>query len=370
MAAVLRLWAMVVLVLALPLSAQEVSREQALDFLRLQINRLQVDLARLGHERRSLQAELSRIEIELELQQVRVREAQSQRGRSAAALAVLEREVGALEARLENSRGELRGVLMRLYRVGDQGYLRLFLSLDSGQEVLDGVRQLRFLARRDASALRRYVETHEALADRREQARLKAGEIQRWLNQEEARRQELERVRIRQADVLARITTEHRLATARANVLVERERKLSELIAMLTGQLESMPAGAPITRYRGVLDWPVRGRIMRGFGPRLDPRYGTRVPHNGLQFSTAPLDQVRSIYGGRVLLAAPLEGYGLTAIVLHPGRIFTLYAGLAELRVAKDDVVSLGQVVGTVTGQFYFEVRVENRPENPVDWLR
>jgi septal ring factor EnvC (AmiA/AmiB activator) len=56
--------------------------------------------------------------------------------------------------------------------------------------------------------------------------------------------------------------------------------------------------------------------------------------------------------------------------VLHPGRIFTLYAGLAELKVVKDDVLSLGQVVGTVTGQFYFEIRVENRPENPVDWLR
>ena len=175
---------------------------------------------------------------------------------------------------------------------------------------------------------------------------------------------------MRQAEVLARITTEHRLATARANVLVQREQKLSELIAMLTGELESMPAGAPIFRFRGVLDWPVSGRITRGFGPRLDPRYGTRVPHNGLLLSTAAFDQVRAIYGGRVLLAAPLEGYGLTAIVLHPGRIFTLYAGLADLKVSKDDVLSLGQVVGTVTGKFYFEIRVENRPENPVDWLR
>ncbi len=370
MATVLRIWAMVVLVLAVPLSAQESSRQQELDVLRLQINRLQGDLAWLGHERRSLKAELSRVEIELELQLVRVTEAQAQRGRAAEALAELELEVGLLVARLEGSRGELRGVLKRLYRVGNQGYLRLFLSLDSGQEVLNGVRQLRFLARRDATALRHYVEIHETLADRRQQALQKAEEIQRWLTREEGRRQELERVRARQADVLARITIEHQLATARANVLLERERKLTELIAMLTGQLESMPAGAPITRYRGVLDWPVSGRIIRGFGPRLDPRYGTRVPHNGLQFSTASLDQVRSIYGGRVLLAAPLEGYGLTAIVLHPGRIFTLYAGLAELKVVKDDVLSLGQVVGTVTGQFYFEIRVENRPENPVDWLR
>jgi septal ring factor EnvC (AmiA/AmiB activator) len=367
---VLRFWAICVLLLATPVVAQEISREQELGALRLQINRLQGDLARLGHERRSLEAELSRIEIELELQQIRVREAQSQRGQAAEVLTELEREVVVLEKQLEASQDELRGVLTRLYRVGDQGYLRLFLSLDSGQEVLNGVRQLRYLARRDAVALRQYVKIHDALADRREEARLQAEEIQQWLSREQNRRQELERVRARQATVLARIKTEHRLATARANVLVERERKLGELISMLTGQLDSMPAGAPITRYRGVLDWPVAGRVIRGFGPRLDPRYGTRVPHNGLQLTTASLDQVRSIYGGHVLLAAPLEGYGLTAIVLHPGRIFSLYAGLAELKVAKDDVLSLGQVVGVVTGQFYFEIRVENRPENPVDWLR
>jgi septal ring factor EnvC (AmiA/AmiB activator) len=367
---VLRFRAIVLLLLAVPLAGQENSREQELNTLRVQINRLQSDLARLGHERRSLQAQLARVEIELELQQVKVREAQTQRGRASEVLSALESEVEVLEGRLEGSQEELRGVLTRLYRVGDQGYLRLFLSLDSDQDVLDGVRQLRFLARRDAVALRRYVEAHNALADRREAARLQAGEIQRWLDQEESRQQELEQVRARQADVLARITTEHRLATARANVLIERERKLSELIAMLTGQLESMPAGAPVTRFRGVLDWPVAGRVLRGFGPRLDPRYGTRVPHNGLQMTTASFDQVRSIYGGRVLMAAPLEGYGLTVIVLHPGRIFSLYSGLAELKVAQNDVLSLGQVIGTVTGQLYFEIRVENRPENPVDWLR
>ncbi len=79
---------------------------------------------------------------------------------------------------------------------------------------------------------------------------------------------------------------------------------------------------------------------------------------------------MRAIYAGQVLYAAPFEGYGLTAIVLHPGRVFTLYSGLSELGVAQGDVVTLGHVVGAVARQLYFEIRVENRPENPADWLR
>lgn len=361
---------MALLLAAAPLMPQELSREEELDSLRLQINRLQGRLARLGHERRSLQAELARINLELELQQVRVREAETQGRLAAEDLRGLESRVQGLEIRLGEAKDELRFVLTRLYRVGGQQYLRLFLSLESGGELLGGIRQLRFLAHKDAVALRRYVAIYDELSSKREQARTKSAEIQSWLAREASRRDELERLSTRQAAVLARIEREHREVTVRTSRLLERERKLSELIGLLTGQLQTMPEGIPIDRFRGVLDWPVQGRIARGFGPRLDPRYGTRVPHNGLQLTTGETAEVRSIYGGQVLYAAPFEGYGLTAIVLHPGRIFSLYAGLSELGVAQGDMLSLGQVVGTVASELYFEIRVENRPQDPTDWLR
>ena len=125
-----------------------------------------------------------------------------------------------------------------------------------------------------------------------------------------------------------------------------------------------------MTRFRGILDWPVKGSVTKGFGPRSDPRYGTKVPHNGLELRTAADAQVRAVYSGTVLFSGPFEGYGLTVILLHPGRVFSIYSGLEELRVRKDDVVSLGAVVGTVDGTLYFEIRRENRPEDPRLWLR
>jgi septal ring factor EnvC (AmiA/AmiB activator) len=76
------------------------------------------------------------------------------------------------------------------------------------------------------------------------------------------------------------------------------------------------------------------------------------------------------VYPGKVLFAAPFEGYGLTAVVFHPGRVFTLYAGLSELRKAKEDMVSLSDTVGLATDKLYFEIRVENRPDDPLLWLR
>jgi septal ring factor EnvC (AmiA/AmiB activator) len=102
----------------------------------------------------------------------------------------------------------------------------------------------------------------------------------------------------------------------------------------------------------------------------VDPRYKTRTPHNGLEFDTASGDDVKAVYAGKVLFAAPFKGYGPTVIISHPDKAFSLYAGLGSLQVGVGDVISLGQVVGRSAESLYFEIRVQNRPEDPRLWLR
>ena len=129
-------------------------------------------------------------------------------------------------------------------------------------------------------------------------------------------------------------------------------------------------SGRSILDFQGVLDWPAAGEVATPFGPRLDPRYGTRVPHNGIEIATEPGQPAMAVFSGKVMYAAPLQGYGPTVVVLHPGRVFTLYAGLDQMRVAPEDVVSLGAMLGSSSDRLYFEIRVDNRPQDPLEWLR
>ena len=94
------------------------------------------------------------------------------------------------------------------------------------------------------------------------------------------------------------------------------------------------------------------------------------MPHNGVDLAARHGRQVKAVFPGKVLYAAPFQGYGKTVIVQHPGRVFTLYAGLSSMRVGKEDMVSLGDTVGLASDKLYFEIRVENRPEDPLNWLR
>lgn len=366
------LTAVAVLLLALlPLPAQQKpTREQELANLRAEISRLTSRLAETRRQQTGLQGELQAVEVELRLQETRLAEAAAARDLAARRVAEGESEVKRLEGALEASRAGLRRRLQGLYRLGQQGYFRLFLSLKPDRRLLPSIRLMRYLARRDRAAIDRYQQARTDLEHERGQLLARREEAEQWIASERVRRQQLVAVHERKEALLARVEREGRALAAKTTELADREKKLAAFLDLLYGRTPGSPAGTPMQQFRGVLDWPVEGKVTAGFGSILDPRYKTRVPHNGVDLAVSPGSEVKAVFPGRVLYAAPFQGYGNTIILQHPGRVFTLYAGLSALRVGKEDMLSLGDAVGLASEKLYFEIRVENRPEDPLGWLR
>ena len=364
---------------ALPLAAHEdtppapqppPSRSEELARIRAEIGKLHDQIAGLQARESGAADALERTELELRLQQDRVDEARAARELAEQRVGEIEGEVTALAAKLTAVRADLQRRLVGLYRLGRHGYLRLALTMQPGDDLLGAVRLLRYLVRRDAETFSRFVATRERLDDRRQALVAERAEAEAWQGREEERRRALAAVRSRQETTVARLAAERRSLASRAAELTDRGQKLAAFIDFLYGTSDTPLSGVQIQDFRGVLDWPVRGRVTAGFGPRRDPRYQTLVPHNGIDIDTTAGAEVRAVYPGRVLFASPFRGYGPTVVLHHPGRVFTLYAGLASLRVARDAMVSLNDVVGLAADSLYFEIRVDNRPENPLEWLR
>ena len=308
--------------LALPVlagAATPESREADLEAIRGEIAGLQNQLARLGGERRGLVDELSRIEIELELQERRIDEAGTAAELTAIVITDTEQRVVELEHRLDRVRASLREGLIRLYQVGGRGQVRLLLEMQSGERMLGGLRQLRYLARRDDATINEFVEAREVLDAERGRLATQQAEVRQWLGKEEQGKRNLEALRGRQQTTIARLDKQRRGVAAESSRLLEKERRLAELLDHLYGRATAPLGGTPIQRFRGVLDWPARGPVEVAFGPRKDPTYQTVVPHNGLQIGTRVATEVRSIFPGKVLFADELEGYGTTIVVHHPG---------------------------------------------------
>ena len=353
-----------------PLLSQESSREAELESIRDQIMVLRGRLNRVRQEAGGLRGDLRETEIALELQQKRLEEAQTARKLAEESLLRIESNIGNLEGDLQDLQELLRRRVADLHRLGQQGYVRLFLSIRSQEDLLPGIRQVRYLVKRDGRLLDEYQSTYAELSAKRAELGEHEVAVKKWLEAESSRLEQLERLKARLRSLIARLESEDRRLTRQTTQLADKEQKLANLIDFLYGRTKSPLSGTPVQNFRGVLDWPAAGRVAKGFGPRLDPRYGTQVPHNGIELKTDPGTKVLVVYPGKVLFAAPFQGFGLTVIVHHSGRVFTLYAGLEELRVRQDAVLSLGQVVGLSAETLYFEIRVENRPVDPLEWLR
>lgn len=363
--------ASVLLVLsAVPALGQAEDRRATLERIRGDIASLQAELQTVRQREAGIERQLDETRLELRLQEHRVAEARAAAEATARRIAILEREVAELERNLGEVRGDLRRRLAALYRLGRAGYLRLLLSISSEEDLLPAIRQLRFLARRDGATIDRFVDARVRLDLEREELADSRQRLEAWLVRERRRRAELERLRRERQTVLARVEERRRVLESRSETLENTERKLANLIAFLSGRAGDRVTGRPMTEFRGVLDPPVEAPIAIGFGPRLDPRYGTRTPHNGLEFETRPGQPVHVVYPGKVLFAAPFKGYGRTVIVHHAGGAFTLYARLREVSVRKGDVLRLDDAVGRTGDSFYFEVRIDNRPQDPRRWLR
>ena len=339
--------------------------------MRREIAQLEGELQAARATSRTLAERVRATGIELDLYEGRVREARLALELAGAGVARGEVAVRELSTRLDRLRDSLRVHLVALYSLGRERMLRLLLAMRPQGDAPTAIRQLRYMARRDALAIEEYRNTARRLAQERAALAVEQERVESWVTQEEVRRAEVADLRARHQELAAEADRRRRQLESRAAALRAREARLDRMIGILLSDDRTVLESTDVRQFKGVLDWPIEGEVVTEFGPRLDPRYRTQVPHNGVAIvAREGAREVRAVYPGRVLFAAPFQGFGLTVVMQHAGGVLSLYAGLSELRVAKGDVVSLGHVLGSPSGELYFELREDNRAVDPLDWLR
>ncbi len=137
-------------------------------------------------------------------------------------------------------------------------------------------------------------------------------------------------------------------------------------------------AALPASRARvaPVLGVPVHGPITYGFGQRIHPIYGQRLPHEGIDIAAPEGTPVLAAAKGSVARAGPAGAYGMLVELDHGAGFRTLYAHCSRILVRRGDLVRSGQKVaevgstGVSTGpHLHFEVVLDGRPRDPLAYL-
>ena len=100
---------------------------------------------------------------------------------------------------------------------------------------------------------------------------------------------------------------------------------------------------APVATTVG-LDWPVRGDILRRFGP-----VGLGERNNGVNIGAPAGAEVRAAAAGRVgYVGDDLAGQGMTVLIVHRDGWRSVYGHLGTATVRDGDDIRAGQSIGTV----------------------
>jgi len=119
-----------------------------------------------------------------------------------------------------------------------------------------------------------------------------------------------------------------------------------------------------------VFGWPLHGGISTCFGERRSRA------HEGIDIMSPSGTEIRAAEAGKVVFAGSMGAYGKIVILKHEGPYASVYShnrrNLAEKGafVEKGDVIAEVGATGNATGpHLHFEIRREDRAEDPIQFL-
>lgn len=357
-----------------PRAAAAAASSKVLD---ARLSQAKAESARLAGEQRTLLGRLRQIELALETRTLeRERTARAQNAATKAVDSAASR-VAAADAELATLTPEVKARLVRLYKLMPLGYDRLLFSLEDARTFDRAARVVAVLARSDRDRLEHFQKLRATrAADVSRLARERDGLdmlSSRLAGEEEA----LIETAANQFRLLKDVKERRDLNAQLLRELAAARDRLDRSVAELTAVGTSTVAVAAGGRLRaGTMSWPVPGRIEARFGKQSSSRFGTMVNRNGIDIGAAEGAPVKAVQAGTIAYADAFAGFGRVVIVDHGGRFYTLYGHLASVDVSKGASVKAGDDLGTVgmapTGSpsLYFEVRIDGRPADPVQWLQ
>ena len=335
---------------------------------------LQKEAESLTKQERTLLGELRSLEVQREIKAEELALVERQTTDVQAQLADATARAKALQNVAEQQRPEVEARLLRLYKMGRAGYWRLLLDVNSLQEVGRAYRTAAALARIDRDRIEEHRRTLAALTQERATLESRAKELTVLRKKARDARAAVDASVAARTSLIKDIDERRDLNAELTGELQDSQQKLRTTLTQMASGHSAAAATLPIRPFQGALPWPAEGVLSSKFGR---PRgRGIAPPTTGIELSLPEDQPVRAVYDGVVAYADPFSGFGNLVIVDHGDRSYSLYGYLGSVAVKKGDHVDQASTVGLAgrdpsgNPSLYFELRIDGKPVDPVQWLK
>jgi len=351
--------------------------EQQIKSIKEEINNLQKEesgyletLHKIEKLLRDTEKELQNIEKDLEFAHKEIKQGEEE--------LIFEKDMLKEKTKLLESR------LREMYKRRLTGYLEIIFNSESFSDFLTRFRYIKNILSLDAKVINdirqqmKRIENNKMNLENRE-------EILSLLKKEVEKEKENIEFSIKaKKSIMNKIESQKEVYLKSLKELEQSSQEIKNIIERIYKQQEEDPRKASqkevpaitLKPKKGILALPVQGKLISEYGKQKNTEFNTSTFNSGIDIS-APLGQVVHAAGsGEIIYTGSIKGYGQIIIIDHGGRVTTLYAHLSKILIDIGDKVKKGQLIGQVgdsggvsSTRLHFEVRVEGKPTDPMNWL-
>ncbi len=264
--------------------------------------------------------------------------------------------------------------LREVYEGHRLSLLEMFFQVTSLQSLLDLFYYQERIAEADKKLLEELKQKAQALAAKKNFLGEHSNKLGEIITDIAKKASEIAKKKTAQEQIADRLKTQRAFYEQAETQLAIESQQLERQIV----DLESSRRGSgDMAVGSGSMSMPIRAPISSPFGYRGHPIFGGRRFHSGVDLAGANHTPIKASDSGCVLKTGWYGGYGKVVIVSHGHGKSTLYAHMAQTAVSPGQNVKKGEVLGyegstgfSTGPHVHFEVRIDGKPRNPLNYVR
>ena len=359
------------------LAAGKDQEKAKLDKLKRSISALEKRLDKRNQEKNTLVNALKKVEVEAAKTGKSIRQLTSKINHRNNRLTTLEKQQRDLQKNIKNQNSAITEHLAAAYKLGDQEPIKLLLNQEDPQQLSRLFKYYSYFLEARNQKIETYisdVEQLSALMTEVTQQKLLLDSAKKDLVRDQ---NQLLAVSERRSATLKKLNISMQSDKSKLDKLIKDRAELEELFnavedAVSQIVLSAPPSGRSFVSQKGLLQWPLKGRVAHSYGSQ---RSGS-LRWEGWMIGAKSGESVNAVHDGHVIFSNYLRGFGLLIILNHGDGYMTLYAHNQELLkdagdwvLSNETIARAGDTGGLDKPALYFEIRKQGQPADPQIWL-
>jgi len=285
---------------------------------------------------------------------------------------------------LKEKKASLRHRVKTIYTRGRLDNIDLLLGASSFSDFLTRYSYFRRITENDKHLIQRIFSQQQKISTEKTFLEERLAEVLEVATEKQKENKKFKSQRSRQKRLLKKVKGKKKTFLKLAALLQKREKEINKIIEVLElarkRALETdrkrVAALGSFAALKGIMPWPLKGRIIRRFGINVNKKYLSKTKNNGIDIRAALGQTVQAVANGIVAYTGQMGGLGNFLILQHKGGYYTLYGNLSSISVETGEKIGVGEMIGIAgeTGSFegkklHFEVRKERKVLDPAKWL-